>query len=550
MSNSANYDYIKTQMDVQQFIDYEISNIYLGERDWPGNNIKFWSSNTGNYSRWRWFNYDKDQCFMYYRLEANTLESATAPDGPSWPNPPWSTLLLRRLLTNDDFRNNFIQIYAYHLTTTFDPERLIHHIDSFQAMLEQEMPRHTERWGGQKDPDSQESWQLPTFESLAEWLKYVDTLRLYSLQRPVYALQHLKNKFSLGVMDNLSVDTDMEGGGIVKLYNRRIPGGGYEGHYFRGVPVRLKAIPALGYTFSHWLASDGGGDETYYTQEIEITLDGDMSLTAYFNEEVAPDEPVVLINEINYNSADDFDMGDWVELYNRRDYLVDMSGWYLKDSNEDNIYHFPNGFEIGPNSYIVVCEELTTFSSLVSGVSELFGDLGFKFSNGGEVVRLYAHDDSLIDSVHYEDESPWPFLADGMGFSMELKNTDLDNDIGWNWEASAQMHGSPGRANGKIMGIDDRVTTETDKDILYQNYPNPFRAYTIIAYAIAERSHVSLVVYDILGNEVASLVNWYQEGGKYSVEFNAGDLPGGVYLYTIKVDGRPVKTMRMIVNHF
>ncbi len=549
MTNSANYEYVKTQMDVEQFIEYEIANIYLGEVDWPGNNIKFWRTNTGINTRWRWLNFDKDQCFMEHRIGTNTLALATATNGGGWPNPPWSTLLLRRLLGNDDFKNNFIQMYAYHLSTTFDPERLIHHIDSFETMLAPEIPRHTIRWGDQLDPDSNESWQLPTFESLEEWLGLVDTLRVFSQKRPQYAIQHVMDKFGLSLMDNLSVDITTEGSGIVKLYNRRIPGGGYNGDYFRGVPLRMKALPAIGYVFSHWIASDAGGDVTYTTQEIELSLDGDMVLTAHFDEEIIADEPIVLINEINYNSSDDFNTEDWVELYNRRDYSIDMTGWYLKDSNEDNVYHFPDGFELGGNCYTVICQDVNMFSILCPGVSNRTGDLGFKLSNGGEVIRLYANDDSLIDSVHYDDDYPWPVLCDGMGFTMELAGTDLDNDIGANWTASAQMHGSPGRENGTILGVDDSVLPVGYQDMLYQNYPNPFSVSTTISYSISEGSYVNLTIYDILGNEVASLVNRYQDADVYSVEFNAGSLSSGIYLYTIKVDGRPVKTRRMIINH-
>jgi len=307
-------------------------------------------------------------------------------------------------------------------------------------------------------------------------------------------------------------------------------------------------LPALGYSFSHWVASVAGGDETYTTQQIEITLDGDMELTAYFDEDITVDEPMVVINEINYNSSAEFDPEDWLELYNRCNYIIDMTGWYLKDSNEDNVYLLPDGLELGAGSFVVICGDVAAFNSLFPEVYNRTGDLGFKFSNSGEVIRLYAYDNSLIDSVNYDDDFPWPILADGMGSTMELIYTDLDNDIGENWSASGQLYGSPGRKNGLIVNINDDLLTGYNQDMLYQNYPNPFSISTIIAYSITERSYVSLIIYDILGNEIVSLVNSYQDADVYSVEFNAGDLSGGIYLYTIKVDGKPVKTRRMIIN--
>lgn len=71
---------------------------------------------------------------------------------------------------------------------------------------------------------------------------------------------------------------------------------------------------------------------------------------------------------------------------------------------------------------------------------------------------------------------------------------------------------------------------------LYQNYPNPFNPSTVIDYQIASYSHVQLKVYDLLGREVATLVNEYKQPGKYNVEFRVQnlELPSGVYLYNLR----------------
>ncbi len=71
---------------------------------------------------------------------------------------------------------------------------------------------------------------------------------------------------------------------------------------------------------------------------------------------------------------------------------------------------------------------------------------------------------------------------------------------------------------------------------LYQNYPNPFNPTTMIQYDVPKTSKVSLKLYDILGQEVLTLVNEERVAGKYSAELNAGNLPSGVYYYRILAD--------------
>ncbi len=72
---------------------------------------------------------------------------------------------------------------------------------------------------------------------------------------------------------------------------------------------------------------------------------------------------------------------------------------------------------------------------------------------------------------------------------------------------------------------------------LEQNYPNPFNPTTNIEFSLPQFSHVSLMIFDMLGNEVKSLINSSKEAGNYQVSFNASSLPSGIYFFRLETDG-------------
>lgn len=82
---------------------------------------------------------------------------------------------------------------------------------------------------------------------------------------------------------------------------------------------------------------------------------------------------------------------------------------------------------------------------------------------------------------------------------------------------------------------------------LQQNYPNPFNPTTQIKYDIAKASYVAIKVFDVLGNEVATVFNGNLAAGKYSADFNASNLATGIYFYSLSVDGQKIDTKKMIL---
>jgi uncharacterized protein (TIGR02145 family) len=97
------------------------------------------------------------------------------------------------------------------------------------------------------------------------------------------------------------------------------------------------------------------------------------------------------------------------------------------------------------------------------------------------------------------------------------------------------------------VGVDDKDKSELPKEFfLLQNYPNPFNPQTKISFSVPKESYITLKVYDLLGREVATLVQDTKQQGEYSVTWNADNVPSGVYFYKL-LAGDFVETKKMVL---
>jgi photosystem II stability/assembly factor-like uncharacterized protein len=99
--------------------------------------------------------------------------------------------------------------------------------------------------------------------------------------------------------------------------------------------------------------------------------------------------------------------------------------------------------------------------------------------------------------------------------------------------------------NGGFSYVKQVSTNVPDNFKLYQNYPNPFNSVSSIKYQVLRSSNIKLVVFNILGKEVATLVNEKQLSGIYEVSFDCGNLSTGVYFYSLLVDGKLIDTKKL-----
>ena len=514
MSNSTNYDYINAKMEVDNFIKYFVSEIYFANQDWPAGNVKYWrNSNNG---KWRWILYDTDWGFGYTGPNAylhNTLDYATDPSASDdASNAPWSTLILRKLLENELFKIDFINCFADFSNSIFDSSAVIEKINSMKSLIEPEIQRHGERWG--------------TFD-LIEWLDNVQVLRDFANQRIHYLRLYFIQKFGLGSLTKVNLSVSDSTSGSIKINSVDIKTKNWRGDYFAGIPINIIAKSKPGFRFAQWEGSITSDEDT-----LSITLSDSLDLRAVFDADSIISFPKIVINEINYNSSSTFNPEDWVELYNNDDQKVDISNWIFKDSDDSHIFKIPEGTILDSSEYLVICIDTSLFKLLFSEVNNYIGNTGFGLSGSGEQIRLYDNQMNIIDSLIYDDNSPWPSEADGNGPTLSLKDPELDNAQGENWFASSD-HGTPGKSNDITTRIHEESLKIATEFKLFQNYPNPFNPVCVINYSVKNQQFVTLKIFNSLGEEIKTLVNEEQPSGFYTVEFNALNLSSGIYFYRL-----------------
>lgn len=186
------------------------------------------------------------------------------------------------------------------------------------------------------------------------------------------------------------------------------------------------------------------------------------------------------INEIHYHpisqNVDDRDL-EFLEIYNASEESVSLAGWGLGGSIE---YYFAGSTEIGANEYMVIARSPDQLASAYGlDLSSIHGPYSSDLPNGGGEVFLFRPDGRVEDYVDYNDDTPWPTLADGFG-AVDLKGNSLervrysDNSGPEDWMASLPDQPTPQKVNGRpqLTEAFPSVSSVT----LFPLQPNPNQA--------------------------------------------------------------------------
>jgi hypothetical protein len=163
-----------------------------------------------------------------------------------------------------------------------------------------------------------------------------------------------------------------------------------------------------------------------------------------------------------------------------------------------------------------------------SGITETLYDIDFKdLINATAVGRLGLILRTTDGGVN------WDLRPSGTtSFLYGVSFSDINNGTAVGFNGTILR-----TTNGGVTFIEEEYSTQSPTEfILSQNYPNPFNPSTTISWQSPVGSHQTLKVFDVLGNEVATLINEYREAGKHSVNFDASRLSSGVYFYKIQAE--------------
>lgn len=382
------YNKIKEMLDIDEFLNYMCIEMYLGNWDWPQNNLKAWRPRTED-GKFRFILYDLEQSF-------NTTQTLTMFDGKKYYTFGTSNkeikvvTLMLNLLKNTQFKQEFADRFCLIAGSVFDSSRAKTIITQMAKDIEADMEECGKYSDITGDRNALWSYANATISSLGNtrYSNVIDALKSWMYlgysQRSMVKLELSSNVETAGISGN----------GFI------IPTGKFSGNVF--TPMTVKAIEPSGYSFTGWYDKQGN----LISSDIEYTVQKKSELIAKYEKKA--DDPTLLpvrINEVSAANAsatnEFFKREDWIELYNNTESAIDVAGMYLSDDSSKPLkFQIPDtlGCTVIPSHghLVIWCDKKHK-----EAVSQIHAS--FKLAAEGGVVILTAADQSWCDSLVYQE---------------------------------------------------------------------------------------------------------------------------------------------------
>jgi hypothetical protein len=253
-------------LDLPEWTDYVLFNVYAGHQDWPGVNVTFFRAQ-GRDGRWHVYPWDHDTTFGAQHPHAAAYGDGVHHDTLGWAvrtervadRDPVETILLRRLLANEKYREKFVGRFCDLLNSHFRPRRIEEHLEHWIDEVRSVLSRDWERWQG--GPEN--------------FWGDVDTIRKFVEERPRWIVKHFRERLGLGQLRSIQVDSS--GPGRVRVGGLTDVSTPWQGEYFDGLRLEVEAVAEPGARFVRW------EPEHYGTNPVlKMTVAPEVQLRAVF----------------------------------------------------------------------------------------------------------------------------------------------------------------------------------------------------------------------------------------------------------------------------
>jgi hypothetical protein len=464
----SDYSLVKELVDLENFTDYWITEVFIGNYDWLSNNVKFWKSENG---KWQWLYWDTDHGLglvysNYGKPEWNTLNWSLTFSDRAWAN-GYHNILIRNLLKNESYKAFFIKRFTQLLSTSFHPDNTLLLLDSMKTLYREDMSVHARQWG----------------RSMTDWENAVQIVSDYLQLRPGLVLGHIQDFFGLQDPVALSLRVEPPGAGTISFSGLELSSDPVSGKFFPGMSYQLEYESIPGFELDQWRPFQSS--ET----SIEFQLTDSMDIVAFFlpSDQSFP----IQICEVYANNREAYDPGDWLELYYYGSDPINLEGWSLHGDQDQLLFTFDKNTVIQPGQRFLVTEDREQFTEIFMGPVLCYGNMIHGLSNHSTLV-LRSASGAILKAIKLMSSPDWPRLPDE-GFSLELKHIVDNSDLGSSWEISANSFGSPGLPNSERY----EFSTPSGKDSIFSSHETHLLGFHTTRDFYSDPDHHSMAAISI-----------------------------------------------------
>lgn len=504
---------IQKYLDIPAFIDYMILNFYLGNYDWAHQNY-YAARNQTRQSGYRFYTWDAEHVMRYSDVDYNNLDKNDK-GGP--------TEIHTMLKQNIEYRMMFADAVYRHFFNNgaLTPENFEKSFRTRVDEIDDAIILESARWG-----DYREDISEVTYTKNDYWTPEVNkVLNSYIPKRRDIVISQMKGEiprlYPINMPPRIEVQdlTSMEK--LVKL----TPANSTDGiiyYTLDGSDPRLEGglVRGLKYSGPFSVKNTSVIKTRFYSEnmyEWSALAEEQVLFADVFGKSL-------VINEIMYHPKEN--NPEFIELLNTGEESISLDGIRFSDGID---FKFANAY-LAPHKGLVLTNDSALFRT-VYGFGA-FGQYEKRLDNSGESLIVKNRFNQLVDSVTYSDTIPWPILADGQGYSLELILPDSDNSQAVNWKASDVINGTP---------FEPEMQTEKERNL----FPNPFLDVVTIQMDNTESPYGNyrIEIFNQFGSKIRDLE---VQSFNSNLELNLSQLKSGLYIFQItNMDDASVKSFTL-----